>query len=625
MSNYDLLIKNALVFDGSGNYPVYRDVAVAEGRVAALGNALEDGEAREVVDATGQWLLPGMFDIHTHLDLEVEVNPGLGETVRHGTTSVVVGNCSLGTAFGPQRIGDADPVVDCFARVESMPKSVLAKCVEKMTWDNTADYLAHFAALPLGPNIVPMIPHSMLRVEAMGLQAAATRAATPAELDKMKSLLRDAMGQGYTGFSLDSLAFHYLANTPNKEQRIPTQVANRDEIFPLVEIVRDYDRVMQTTPDNDNSWNTLVRLFWSCGRLYGKPLKVSALVAMDFNPVPGAYKALLKIAGLINSKFMQGRFHFQALPTRFRLWANGPESPIFEELPSTRELLACEIEDREGRQRLLHDPRWVAQFRADMQRATPKTSLWEKIKQGRPLTFRLVAHEMKIESVPHGLWAGETMADVLARLQRYVQSGGVDGASSPAEAAVFARVPAGGDNLIELFLFCLREYDLEFRWWLDLANCRPEIVEEILFHEHTLPGFNDSGAHITNMAFYDGNLVTLGIAQAHSLQKVATAVKRLTRDPAEFWGVDAGQLAVGARADLVLINPAELARYDTDHNRHLVHVPHYAADCMVNRSDGVVDQVYINGVRVWEQGRQYTDALGSATLGEVLTCKPIAA
>lgn len=618
---WDVLIKNALLFDGSGAYPLYRDVAITAGRIAAIGKNFSDASAKEVVDAAGKWLMPGLFDIHTHLDLEVEVNPGLGECVRHGTTAVVVGNCSLGTAFGAQRKDGADPIVDCFARVESMPKSVLAKCVEKITWENTAGYIEHFKEIPLGPNIIPLIPHSMLRIEVMGLQDSVNRKATPAELEKMKQLVKSAMEQGYAGLSLDSLVFHYLANDPNKEKRVPTQMADNKEIFPLVQILREHDRVLQSTPDNDNPLNSAFRFFWSSGRFYKKPLRVTGLVAIDFNPIPSAHKVMLKLARLINSRFVQGKFHFQALSTNFRMWVNGIEAPIFEELPSTRALLACEVDDRAARQKLMNDPAWVKQFRHDLQRAIPKKGL-QKLLAGRPLTFRLIPEEMKIEEMPVKCWNGDTMADILHRLQIYQRTHGADGAKCEEEQQVFSRIPYGSDNLIDFYLWCLREFDLQFRWWIDIANCRNDIVKQMLFDENTLPGFNDSGAHITNMAFYDGNLITLKIAQAESLQKVAIAVKRLTKDPAEFFGVDAGEIRVGAQADIVLINPASLQQYETNNNRHYIYVPHYDAKCMVNRSDGVVEQVYINGIRAWENGSRYTDALGKKTLGRALTYVP---
>jgi hypothetical protein len=151
------------------------DVLVRDGRIAARGAGLYASDETRLIDAGQQWLMPGLLDIHTHLDLEVELAPGLPESVRHGTTTVVVGNCSLGTAFGAQRATGDDPVLDCFARVENVPKSVLSRVVDRMDWNTTAGYLAHLDALPLGPNIVPLLPHSMLRIAVMGTAAAVPR------------------------------------------------------------------------------------------------------------------------------------------------------------------------------------------------------------------------------------------------------------------------------------------------------------------------------------------------------------------------------------------------------------------------------------------------------------------
>lgn len=135
--DWDLLIRGGLLFDGSGNAPFVEDLAIADGRIAARGRGLDPARAKEVRDAGGRWVMPGLLDIHTHLDLEVELAPGLSEVVRHGTTTVVFGNCSLGTAFGAQRRGADDPILDCFARVENIPKEVLSRCVDAITWQST--------------------------------------------------------------------------------------------------------------------------------------------------------------------------------------------------------------------------------------------------------------------------------------------------------------------------------------------------------------------------------------------------------------------------------------------------------------------------------------------------------
>ncbi|MDZ7629527.1 MAG: hypothetical protein U5J99_14095 [Parvularculaceae bacterium] len=169
MTLFDLVIRNAKIFDGSGAMPAAEDIAVKDGRIAARGTNLPPG-AREI-DGKGLWLTPGLLDIHTHYDLEVELAPGLPESVRHGTTTVVVSNCSLGLAFGAQRDGGEDPVVDCFARVENIPKPVLKRVADRATWNDSADYLDHLETLTLGPNIAPMIPYSMLRIAGDGRHA----------------------------------------------------------------------------------------------------------------------------------------------------------------------------------------------------------------------------------------------------------------------------------------------------------------------------------------------------------------------------------------------------------------------------------------------------------------------
>ncbi|MEM1154984.1 MAG: aminoacylase, partial [Pseudomonadota bacterium] len=108
---WDTLIRNALVFDGTGAPPRQEDIAVKNGKVAARGHGLPPSQANSVVEGEGKWLMPGLLDIHTHLDLEVDLEPGLPEVVRHGTTTVLVGNCSLGTCFGQQIEGEQNPIV----------------------------------------------------------------------------------------------------------------------------------------------------------------------------------------------------------------------------------------------------------------------------------------------------------------------------------------------------------------------------------------------------------------------------------------------------------------------------------------------------------------------------------
>ena len=619
MAQWDLLIKGAKVFDGEGVPGRIEDVAIAGDRVAARGADLPRDAAVRCVDATGRWLLPGMLDIHTHLDLEVEVAPALDEVVRHGTTTVVVGNCSLGTCFGPQETEGQEPIVDCFTRVENIPKAVLRKCAKAMSWDNPEDYLTHFEGLNLGPNIAAFVPHSMLRIEVMGLNASISRAPTELELKKMEQILEGAMQLGYLGLSTDGLPFHYLSNDPHTDKRIPTQFASFKELRRLLKVVRKYDRVWQTTPIIENRLKALFYFTLTSGRLFGKPLKTSALSAMQMTAAPNASKLFLGVAKLLNSKFLDGRLHFQALGTNFRVWSDGIVSPLFEELSSTAELISLEYDDYEGRQRLMNDADWVARFRKEWRhgRAGGDFASW-KAKRGMPDSLVIREPEKLIfDGAPCSEWDGESFAEVMARAQRF-KSGDTGAARSEDERVCFDRIVLELRDDADFALHMLRTYDKGFRFYADVANAGNNATLEFLLHENTLPGFNDSGAHITNMAFFDSNLMSLKLAKEQGEGVVAQVVRRLTKDPADVFGIDAGTLEIGARADMVIINPGALDGWEPDQTRVLEYREIFEHQQMVNRPEGIVESVYVAGQQAWDGLLGATNALGQQPLGRYL-------
>ena len=615
---WDTLIQNALVIDGTGTEPMEQDIAIAEGKIAARGTKLPANEAEQVIDGKGKWLMPGLLDIHTHLDLEVDLEPGLPEVVRHGTTTVLVGNCSLGTCFGRQQSGEQNPIVDCFTRVENIPKSILNQCVEAVQWDNTGDYLDHFDNIPLGPNIGAFIPHSMLRVEVMGLRDSVTRDPTEAELTRMEQILEEGMAQGYLGMSTDGLPFHYLASEPFTAKRIPTQFASFGEMKRLLKVLRNHDRVWQTTPIIENRLKAFRYFMLTSGRLFGKTLKTSALSVMEFVLMPEAHKGFLGFAALLNSRLFKGNIHFQALGTNFRVWSDGIVSPLYEELDSTCELIAKEYDDVEGRKALLDNPDFVRRFRADWHYGRRGRNLAHlKTKLGFPdnIVIRDL-HLMIFDGAPVADWDGESLQAVYDRLERF-QYGARGAARSDEERAAFELFPRPIRDDADFMLHMMRTYDKQFRYWVDVGNVGNKSTLDILLYKHAMPGFNDSGAHITNMAFFDANLMSLKLAQAQSLETVSTIVKRLTREPAEFFGLDVGTLEIGAQADIVLVDPEALKDWDSNDKRVLEYRELFKHKQMLNRSEGVVTTVMISGEPVWQDG-QATSALGGQRLGRAL-------
>ena len=613
----DTLIKNAKVFN-NGEDAVIEDVAVSNGRVVARGTNLEAKNASRVLDATGLWLMPGLFDIHTHYDLELEVAPGLPESTRHGTTSVVIANCSLGLAFGSQRDGINDPIVSCYARVENIPKSVLKSCADNITWDNPRDYLDHLETLNLGPNVAVLFPHSMLRIDAMGFDNSVTRDPSKKEIDNMKETLKNALKCGYAGFSTDALPFHYLAAQPHCEKTIPTQFAKYNELKQLAQVVREQGSTWQATPPKDSVFGTLRTFLLTSGRLHGKPLRTTVVAALDIANNWKLSRMVKTLSGLLNSKLIQGDFHMQALGAPFKIWSDGAITPIAEEIPELRRLNETDLEDRETRRMIMNEPEYIKLFK----------SMWMRGKQGWNLdrlkrllniedfAFNRTLADMTVDRCPQKNWQGMDFQSLFDRVLLITQDKFDDVLSKAEEKLVktdFFWVADEGDFMLQM----LRTFDTDLSWSTVTANRDLKVVRELLMDPKLLPGFNDSGAHLTNMAFYDVNLRSLQLAAEGGDKDVAYMVKRLTKDAADVFGVAGGTIYEGDIADLILIDPKKLENYDGEQNVQRVHREEFQHEQLVNRSDGMVPFVMIGGHVAWENG-QFTPDLGQKPMGRLL-------
>ncbi|MDB2566370.1 amidohydrolase family protein [Porticoccaceae bacterium] len=613
----DTLIKNAKVFN-NGDDPVVQDVAIANGKIIARGKALAASNVGRVVDAEGLWLMPGLFDIHTHYDLELEVAPGLPESTRHGTTSVVIANCSLGLAFGSQRDGTNDPIVSCYARVENIPKTVLKDCADSITWDNPKAYLDHLEQLNLGPNVAVLFPHSMLRIDAMGFDNSVTRDPTNAELNSMADTLSDALKSGYAGFSTDALPFHYLAAQPHCEKTIPTQFAKYGELKQLAQVVREQESTWQATPPKDSVIGTLRTFLLTSGRLHGKPLRTTVVAALDIANNWKLSRMVKTLSQLLNSSLVRGDFHMQALGAPFKIWSDGAITPIAEEIPELRRLNETDLEDREARQKIMHEPDYIKSFK----------SMWMRGKQGWNLdrlkrkfnledfAFNRTLADMTVDRCPQKNWEGMDFQSVFDRVVLIKQDQCQEPVTKVEQKLVqkdFFWIADEGDFMLQM----LRSFDTDLTWSTVTANRDLKVVRELLMNPKLLPGFNDSGAHLTNMAFYDVNLRSLQLAAQGGDKDVSYMVKRLTKDAADVFGVAGGTVDEGDVADLILIDPEQLANYDGEGNVQRIHREEFQHDQLVNRSDGVVPFVMIGGHAAWENN-EFTSDLGQKPMGRLL-------
>ncbi|MBN8500443.1 MAG: amidohydrolase family protein, partial [Sphingomonadales bacterium] len=165
--HYDLIIRGGVVHDGTGAPGCLADVAIKDGRIAAVGLAV--GSATEEIDAAGQIVTPGFIDVHTHFDGQVTWESRLSPSSSHGVTTVVMGNCGVG--FAPCRPQQRDTLVKLMEGIEDIPEVVMTEGLP-WNWETFPEYLDALAKRALDIDIAAQIPHSALRVYVMGERAA---------------------------------------------------------------------------------------------------------------------------------------------------------------------------------------------------------------------------------------------------------------------------------------------------------------------------------------------------------------------------------------------------------------------------------------------------------------------
>jgi N-acyl-D-amino-acid deacylase len=201
--SYDLIIRGGTIIDGRGGEPFVADVAIKDGKIASIGAATES--AAEEIDATGKLVTPGFVDIHTHYDGQAIWSDRLNPSSSHGVTTVVVGNCGVG--FAPCRAADHDLLIKVMEGVEDIPGVVMAEGLP-WNWETFPEYLDALEARPRDIDVAAYLPHSPLRVYAMGARGAGREAATADDLKTMRRLAREAIEAGAVGFASSRQSIH---------------------------------------------------------------------------------------------------------------------------------------------------------------------------------------------------------------------------------------------------------------------------------------------------------------------------------------------------------------------------------------------------------------------------------
>lgn len=559
-----LIIENGLYFDGLGTPGAVRHLLIEDGVVKRVSEAPVAVAGAKRIDAKGRWVMPGFLDTHTHYDVELLMAPGLEESARHGVTSVLIGSCSLSTIFsGPE------DCADIFSRVEALPYPHVRAALEKhKTWTTPAEYIDALESLPMGPNVMAFAGHSDLRTSVMGLGRAVDTKERPTadEQKQMETLLEASLDAGLLGMSSMTNPWDKVGGERYRSSRLPSTYATWGEYRKLHRILRERDRILQSAPNITTKVNIFLFMAETARLFSRKTLKTTLITAADAKSSPGLIGPLLKLTSFVNGP-LGGDLRWQSVPMPFEVYADGIDLVVFEEFGAGE--AALHLADEFERNELMKDEDYRRRFRKDYE------------KKWSPRVWHRDFFDAQIVDAPDASLVGKSFGDV-----------GVERGIHPVDA----------------FLDLVVEHGTKLRWRTLIANHRPKVLEHLLKHDGVQVSFADSGAHIRNMAFYNFPLHFLRMAER--LMPLEKAVAKLTGELGEWYGVDAGTLREGDRADVAIIDPEGLDdSLDAYHEAPM--------DCfdglprMVRRNDRAVAATIIGGRVAYEAG-EFTDGYGTA-------------
>lgn len=564
---FDTVIRNGLVFDGTGAPGRLADIGIREGRIVAVAPGLA-GEAARVVDASGCIVTPGFVDAHTHYDGQAIWSTSMSPSSLHGVTTVVAANCGVG--FAPCRAADHDALIAAMEGVEDIPGAVMAEGLD-WSWETFPEFLDAVESRPHDIDVGFFLPHSPLRVFVMGERGVRLEPATPADLDAMADIAREAVAAGALGFSTSRIDSH----RDSAGQYIPSHDAEPEELIRIMQGARKGgEAVFQMVPEvrhpNDQSIDDEVAMV---GRISREADCTATFTLVQNSVAPHAWRRMLD--GVEKANAEGGRLKPQVFPRPVGMlyglratlnpFSLCPEFAAIEKLPLAERV--AEMRKPEVRARLLAD--------SPGDPAVPLvrfTRMWERI-------------------YPFG---GATYSPTVSIGELARQQG-----RRPEEVAYDLLLEDDGQALLIATIANYQDGDLK-------------AVFEMLQHPDTVVGLGDGGAHYGMIcdASYSTFLLTYWTRDSDQGRlELAEALRKLTSQPAELVGLkDRGVIAPGYKADINVIDYDELglklpeSHYDLPSGGHR----------FIQRSTGY-RLTMVSGVPIVENG-----ALTGATPGKLV-------
>jgi N-acyl-D-aspartate/D-glutamate deacylase len=548
----DILIRNATVVDGTGAPARREDIGVAGGRIVPA------GAAKREIDAAGLVLAPGFIDPHTHYDAQICWDGATTPSSWHGVTTVVMGNCGVGIA--PCRPAAREIAMRDLVNVEAIPFEVLNAGIT-WDWESFPEYMDAAARRKPALNLAFLAPLTPFRHYVMG-EASMERAATSEETRRISSLIGEAVDAGAFGWSSTLLNQHMGYGA----RPLACRNASREELKAYCNVLRERRKgaiefaMTRQIAVLEKPELELLDFMLEEGR---RPVTLIAM--FDRDDLPEALRTTMReLAPMIARG---ARPQTSPLPLTRELTMRKPFA--FGAFPSWKRLF--EDTSKEAQAAVYRDASFRASFRKDL--ASPASFAdWARITVHEVRSSRLKKYE------------GKTVAEI-------AKERGVDGV----------------DALLDLTL----EDDLENEFTVQSWNTRIDRMAELLNDTSVLLGLGDGGAHLDMLCDSGYPTYVLGTwVRERKVLSLEEAVRRMTSDPADFFGIrDRGRIAPGMAADLVLFDPAAVGMAARPERIHDLPA---GGKRMVRRSRGI-EMTVVNGVVTWEKS-----ALTGAAAGEVL-------
>ena len=576
MAQFDTIIKGGTVVDGTGAAPRTADVAIADGVIRAIGKDL--GSARETVNADGLLVTPGWVDIHTHYDGQATWDPVLTQSLWHGVTTAVMGNCGVG--FAPAKPDSHDWLIGLMESVEDIAAEALHAGLP-WNWETFPQYLDALAAVPRTFDLATMITHGPLRAYVMGERGAANEMATAEDIAEMARLTKEAVRAGAVGFSTSRTLVHVARDG----RPVPGTYASEDELMEITKAIGEggpglmeiigLGTVGEDIPGLDRDMQMMKRIAEKTN------VPVMFLLAQNnadakqwqrqMNVCEEAAKANAPLIPQIGCRPVKLLFSIEG-EHPFRLV---PAYQEIEKLPLAERIATMRKSDVRARILAGEDPNTMG---VSMLYKSP--TFWEgSYVAGEP-----------INHTP----SQDRCVAVIAKKE----------GRSPREVAYDALLEKGGKSFL---MYCVTNY----------AEGNNDACYEQLKHPLSVFGISDAGAHTRFVC--DGGVHSYLLTQynrdwgpGHQYHlPLEFLVKKLTGDNAKLFGFnDRGVLKAGKRADVNLI---DLARLNAHMPEMLYDLPANMPR-LVERADGYVS-TFVKGKAIHRNGQETGERPGTLLRG----------